>query len=97
MNIRSGQIEDTPEKVSRYVNSLRFDIHYELSLLSLRSLEEAYQVSLKAEEELMRKQSQKAKVRGFGGKEQQQKGEASGSSQQVHLDKNSENRGGRNA
>ena len=55
VNIRSGHIEDTPEKVSRYVNSLRFDIQDELSLLSLTSIEEAYQVALKDEEKLMRK------------------------------------------
>ena len=49
-----------------------------LYLLSLRSIEEAYQVALKAAEKLMRRQSHKAKVRGSGGKEQQQqKGEAS--------------------
>ena len=77
VNIRSGHIQDTPERVARYVNGLRFDIQDELSLLSLRSVEEAYQVALKAEEKLMRRQSQKAKVRGFGGKEQHQKGEAS--------------------
>ena len=96
MNIRSGHIEDTPEKVSRYVNSLRFDIQDQLSLLSLRFVEEAYQVALNAEEKLMRKQSQKAKVRGSGGKEQQQKGEASSSNQQVHPKRNNENIGGRN-
>ena len=81
VNIRSGHIEDTPEKVSRYVNSLRFDIQDELSLLSLISVEEAYQVALNAEEKLIRKQIQKSKVRGSGGKEQQQKGEASISNQ----------------
>ena len=42
VNIRFGHIEDTPERVSRYVNGLRFDIQYELSLLSLRFVEEAY-------------------------------------------------------
>ena len=55
MNIRSVHIEDTPEKVARYVNSLRFDIQDELSLLSLRSIEETYQIAMKAEEKLMRK------------------------------------------
>ena len=97
VNIREGHIEDTPKEVSRYVNNLSFDIKDELSLLSLRSFEEAYQVALKAEEKLMRKQSQKAKVRGYGGREQQQKGEASSSNQQVQLERNSEKRGGRNA
>ena len=97
VNIISGHIEDTPERVARYVNGLRFDIQDELSLLSLRYVEEAYQVALKVEEKLMRRQSQKAKVRGSGGKEQQQKGEASISNQQVQPDRNNENRGGRNA
>ena len=63
VNIRSRHIEDTPEKFSRYVNSLRFDIQYELSLLSLRSVEEAYQVALKAVEKLMRKQIKKSKAK----------------------------------
>ena len=70
VNIRSRHIEDTPEKFSRYVNSLRFDIQDELSFLSLISVEEAYQVALKAEEKMMRNQSQKAKVRGSRGREQ---------------------------
>ena len=97
VNIRSGHIEDTPEKVSKYVNSLRFDIQDELSFLSLTSGEEAYQVVLKAEEKMMRKQSQKAKVRGSRGREHQQKGEARSSNQQVQPDKDSDNIGGRNA
>ena len=70
VNIRSGHIEGTPEKVTRYVNSLRFGIQDELSLLSLRSSEEAYQVALKDEEKLMRRQIPKEKVRGIGGREQ---------------------------
>ena len=38
VNIRSGHIEDIPEKVARYVKILRFDIQDELSMLSLRSV-----------------------------------------------------------
>ena len=34
VNIRYGHIEDTPERVSRYVNGLRSNIQDELSLLS---------------------------------------------------------------
>ena len=64
-------MEDTPERVARYINGLIFDIQYELGVLSLISVEESYQVALKVEEKLMRKQSQKAKVRGSGGREQQ--------------------------
>ena len=70
VNIRSGYMEDTPKKVARYINGLRFDIQDELGFLSLRSVEEAYHVALKAEDKLMRKKSQKAKVRGSGGRKQ---------------------------
>ena len=42
VNIRSRHIEDTPERVARYVNSLNFDVQHELILLSLRSIEEEY-------------------------------------------------------
>ena len=55
VNIRSGHIEDTPKRVSRYVNGLRSDIQDKLSLLTLRFIEEAYQVTLKVEEKLMRR------------------------------------------
>ena len=57
MNIRSSHIEDTPERVSMYVNRLRFDIQDELSLMSLISMEEDYQVALKVEDKFMRKHS----------------------------------------
>ena len=70
VNIRYGHMEDTPEKVYRYINRLRFYIQDELDLLSLRFVEESYQVALKVEEKLMRNQSKKANVRGSGGKEQ---------------------------
>ena len=93
VNIRFGHIEDTPQRAARYVNGLISNIQDELSLLSLRSTEEAYQVALKAKEKLMRRQSQKEKVRGSGGKEQQQKGEASGSNQQGNPNRNNENIG----
>eukprot|EP00253_Pinus_taeda_P007293 PITA_07293 len=52
-----GQIQDTDEKVGRYVNGLRMDIQNEISVLSPKTVEEAYQMVLKAEEKLMRKQS----------------------------------------
>ena len=72
VNIRSSHIEDTPERVTRYVNSLIFDIQDELSLISLISMEETYQVPLKVEYKLMRKQSQRTRVKGSRGMEQQQ-------------------------
>ena len=57
-NIRSGHTEGGLERVSRYINGLRYDIQDELSLLNLKTVEEAYQVSLKVEEKLLRKQNQ---------------------------------------
>ena len=55
VNIKYGHMVDTPKRVDRYINGLRFDIQDELGLLSFKSVEEAYQVSLKDEEKLMRK------------------------------------------
>jgi hypothetical protein len=48
---------------------------------------------LKAEDKLMRKQSQRTRVRSSGGKEQQQKGEASSSNQQPKPYKTNDARG----
>eukprot|EP00253_Pinus_taeda_P004442 PITA_04442 len=57
VSIRAGQTQDTDEKVARYVNGLRMDIQDELSILSPKTVEEAYQMVLKDEEKLVRKQS----------------------------------------
>ena len=67
VSIRAGQFQDTLEKTARYVNGLRLDIQDEIGLLSPKTVEEAYQMALKAEEKLLSKQS--AKKRGtFRGK-----------------------------
>ena len=67
VSIRAGEAQDTDEKVARYLNGLRMDIQDEISLLSPKTVEEGYQLALKAEEKLIRKQS--AKGRGtFRGK-----------------------------
>ena len=58
LNIRTGQRERDKEKVSRYINGLRYEIQDELSMISIRIVEDAYQFALKAEEKLARKQSQ---------------------------------------
>eukprot|EP00253_Pinus_taeda_P020545 PITA_20545 len=66
--IKAGEAQDTDDKVARYMNGLRMDIQDEISLLSPKTVKEAYQIALKAEEKLMRKQS--ARGRGtFRGKE----------------------------
>jgi hypothetical protein len=57
LNIRIGQREDE-ENIFRYINGLRYEIHDELSMMLVRTMEDAYQFSLKAEDKLARKQSQ---------------------------------------
>ena len=61
VSIRAGQTQDTDEKVARYVNGLRMDIQDEISILSLKIVEEAYQMVVKVEEKLRRKQSARAR------------------------------------
>jgi hypothetical protein len=61
LNIRTRQSERDEEKVSRYINSLRYEIQDELSMMSVETVEDAYQFALKAEEKLARKQSQQGR------------------------------------
>jgi hypothetical protein len=56
LNIRAGHRESDDEKVSRYLNGLRYDIQDELSMVTIRTVEDAYQMDLKEEEKLSRKQ-----------------------------------------
>ena len=100
INLREGYIEDTIEKVARYLNGLRFDIQDELTLVSPTGVDEAYQYALKAEEKIQRRQSNRGKygARGRGGQSggkgksiNQQEGTII-STQQRQLD--NENRGG---
>eukprot|EP00253_Pinus_taeda_P032129 PITA_32129 len=70
LTIRARHTEDNMEKVARYINDLRYDIQDEISLLSLNTIEDAYQAALKAEEKMLRKQNQrnrgKSSARGRG-------------------------------
>jgi hypothetical protein len=59
LNIRAGHRESDDEKVARYLNGLRYDIQDELSMVTIRTVEDAYQMALKAEEKLSRKQGQR--------------------------------------
>jgi hypothetical protein len=43
INITAGQRERDEEKVSRYINGLRYEIQDELSMMSVRTVEDAYQ------------------------------------------------------
>jgi hypothetical protein len=63
LNIRAGHRESDDEKVSRYMNGLRYDIQDEMSMVTIRTVEDAYQMALKAEEKLSRKQGQRGRGR----------------------------------
>jgi hypothetical protein len=63
LNIRAGHRESDDEKVVRYLNGLRYEIQDELSMLTIRTVEDAYQMDLKAEEKLSRKQGQRGRGR----------------------------------
>jgi hypothetical protein len=63
LNIRAGHQESDDEKVARYLNGLRYDIQDELSMVTIRTVEDAYQMALKAEEKLSRKQGQRGRGR----------------------------------
>jgi hypothetical protein len=63
LNIRAGHRESDDEKVARYLNGLRYDIQDELSMLTIHTIEDAYQMALRAEEKLSRKQGQRGRGR----------------------------------
>jgi hypothetical protein len=63
INIRAGHRESDDEKVARYMNGLRYDIQDEMSMMSPCNVEDAYQMALKAEEKLSRKQGQRGRGR----------------------------------
>jgi hypothetical protein len=58
LNIRAGHRENDEEKTARYINGLRYEIQDEINMMTVRTVEDAYQVALKAEEKLARKKSQ---------------------------------------
>jgi hypothetical protein len=65
LNIRTGQREKDDEKISRYINGLRYEIQDEINMMTVRTMEYAYQIALKAEEKLARNQSQRNRSRGI--------------------------------
>jgi hypothetical protein len=65
LNIRTGQREKDDEKVSKYINGLRYEIQDEISIMTVRTLEDAYHIALKAEEKLAKNQSQRNRSRGL--------------------------------
>jgi uncharacterized protein YjbK len=59
LNIRAGHKENDEEKVSRYINGLRYEIQDEISMMKMRTVEDAYQVALKEEEKIGKKEESK--------------------------------------
>jgi uncharacterized protein YjbK len=59
MNIRAGHRESDDEKVVRYMNGLRYDIQDEMSMMTIRTVEDAYQMALKDKEKMSQKQGQR--------------------------------------
>jgi hypothetical protein len=55
LNIKAGHHESNDEKVARYINGLRYEIQDEISMATIRMVEDAYQLALKDEEKLSRK------------------------------------------
>ena len=99
MNIRARHRENDEEKVARYINGLRYEIQYDISMITMRTVEYEYQVAMKVEEKLTRKKSPKNKGnnpnRGKGTnreKFQKSREEVSGSNSQKNKGENS--RGG---
>ena len=80
--IRAGHAEANKEKVARYLSGLRPSIQEELSLVRMKSVEEAYQFALRVEEKINKKfegrqrghgQGERGSSRSFGGKSENQK------------------------
>ena len=63
LKIRVVHHENDDEKVARYMNGLRYDIQDEMSMVTIINVEDAYQISLKEEEKLARKQGQRGRGR----------------------------------
>jgi hypothetical protein len=63
LNIRTGQRKRDEDKISRYINGLRYDIQDGISMISMRTVDGAYQYALKAEDKLARKQIQRSRGR----------------------------------
>jgi hypothetical protein len=59
INIREGHWESNDEKVSRYMNGLRYEIQDEMSIMTIQTVEDSYKMALKAEENMSRKQGQR--------------------------------------
>ena len=63
INIRVGHWESDDEIFFRYMNGLQYDIQDEMIMMTIRNVEDAYHIALKAEEKVSRKQGQRGRGR----------------------------------
>ena len=63
INIRVGHRQSDDEQIVRYLNGLRYDVQDEMSMVAVRNVEDAYQIAMKEEEKLARKQGQRGRGR----------------------------------
>jgi uncharacterized protein YjbK len=47
LNIKASHRERDDEKVARYMNGLRYDTQDEMSMITIRMVEDSYQMALK--------------------------------------------------
>ncbi|KAH9287549.1 hypothetical protein KI387_031666, partial [Taxus chinensis] len=64
LSLRSSHIEYDTDKLARYLNGLRFQIHDELRLKNPMTLEKCYQLATITEEKLRRRHNQQSRGRG---------------------------------
>jgi len=57
LNNRTRQREKYDEKVFKYINGLSYEIQDEIIMMTMRTVEDAYELDLKVEEKLARNQS----------------------------------------
>jgi hypothetical protein len=58
LNIGVGHKENDEEKVFKYINGMRYAIQDEINMITMRIVEDSYQVALKVEGNFSNKQSQ---------------------------------------
>jgi hypothetical protein len=63
LNIREVHQERDDEKVAKYLNGMIYDSRDELSMVTIRTVKDAYHVALKAKEKMSRKQGQRGQGR----------------------------------
>ena len=103
VNLRAGYVEESTKKIARYINGMPMEIQDEISMISPRTMEEAYQCALRVEEKLLRKQNfnrgrGSAKGRGQTARREKfaaQKGESRNSNHQEQQNRRNDSRQGR--